>query len=371
MSSGTAPADAARAAAARRRRRWWPWLLALGAALVVLRLALPGLVRDAVNDRLASMGEYSGRVETVRLAIWRGAYRLEGLHIGKSSGAVPVPLLEVPGVDISVSWRDLLRGAVVAEVAFDAPTLHFVDGLGNDDSQAGTGVDWRQRLAGLVPIRIDEVRIRDGRVVFHNFHSDPPVSLEATRVQATVDNLTNVRDAQGERVAELAATALLFGSAALEADARFDPLGAPDSFDFRLRVMDIDLTRLNDLARAYAALDFESGSGEFVMELEADDRQLRGYAKPLLHDIGIFSWQGDVADGSRNPFRIAWEAVAEGVTRLFRNRPADQFGTRIEIRGELGDADLGTWGAIVGILRNAFVEALQPYFEDTWLPSRP
>lgn len=354
-----------------RSRALWLVLAVLLAALLVLRLLLPGMARDAVNARLASMGEYSGQVDRVGLALWRGAYTLEGLRIVKDGDGVPVPLLEAPEVDISVSWKDLFRGAVVAEVWFQSPVLHFVDGLSGSDSQAGTGVDWRARLAGLVPIRIDEVVVRDGRVVFHNFVSDPPVTLEATQVEASVDNLTNVRDGDGERVAELAATARLFGSADLEASASFDPIGSPDSFSFALRILDIDLTRINDLARAYAALDFESGNGEFVMELEARDRRLTGYAKPLLQNLQIFSWRSDVREGSGNPFRIAWEALAEGVTRIFRNAPADQFGTRIEIGGELGDAELGTWGAIVGILRNAFVEALQPYFEDTWLPRRP
>lgn len=227
------------------------------------------------------------------------------------------------------------------------------------------------RLEALVPIRIDGVVVRDGRVVFHSFVSEPPVTLEATQVEATVDNLTNVRDDDGERVARLAATARLFGSADLEASALFDPVGSPDSFSFAMRILGIDLTRVNDLARACAAIDFESGGGEFVMELEARDRRLAGYAKPLLRDLRIFSWQAGVREGSGNPFRIAWEALAEGVTRVFRNPPADQFGTRIGIGGERGDPELGTWGAIVGILRNAFVEALQPYFEGTWLPRRP
>ncbi|MBX3724521.1 MAG: DUF748 domain-containing protein [Xanthomonadales bacterium] len=354
-----------------RRRTVWMVVAVLLLAAVAIRLLLPGIVRDSLNARMASMGDYTGSVQDVSLAIWRGAYRLRDLRIEKATGDLAVPLLEAPRVGISISWNDLLRGAVVAEVLFDGPTVHFVDGVSTGDSQAGTGVDWRARLADLVPIRIDEVRIRDGRVVFHNFVSDPPVNLEATQVQARIDNLTNVRDADDRRAAELEAEARLFDSADLEASARFDPIGRPDDFQFALRILDIELTRLNDLAQAYAALDFESGNGEFVMELEARDRQLSGYAKPLLQNLQIFSWQSDVVEASKNPFRIAWEAVAEGVTRLFRNAPADQFATRIEIRGELGDAELGTWGAILGILRNAFVEALQPYFEGTRLGRRP
>ncbi len=339
-------------------------------ALLAIRLALPTLIERMVNRQLSGLEHYSGHVADVDVALWRGAYVLRDLRIEKRDSELSVPMLLAPRVDIALSWRNLFRGAVVARVAFDRPVLHFVDGRGTNDSQSGAGEDWRQRLEDLVPIRIDEVRVADGEVVFHNFVSDPPVDLRAKAVHADIRNLTNVRDEAGERVADLDATALLFDSAGLEAQARFDPFGRMDAFTLALRVLSIDVTRVNDLARAYANIDFESGNGEFVLELEAEDGQLSGYAKPLFQNLQIFSWRKDVEEAEKNPFRIAWEALAQGVATLFRNQPADQFATRIEISGRIDNPDLGVFGAVIEVLRNAFVRALEPYFEGTHLPLR-
>lgn len=336
-------------------------LIVIVLILVGVRLALPPVLKNVINDKLATMGAYHGRIADFDLSLWRGAYRLEGLRIQKEG--VPVPLLDAPGVDVLISWRALLHGAVVAEVDFQQPTVHFVDGSDEADSQTGAGVDWRERLDALVPISIDEIRIHGGTVVFHNFVSDPPVDLRATAVEARIDNLTNVRDEAGERVAGLSARGRMFGDASMELDARFDPFGQMDEFDMALRVLGIDLTQLNDLAQAYANLDIESGSGEIVLELEAVDGRLDGYAKPLFHDLKIFSWREDVGKG-KNPLRIAWEALAQGVVSIFKNHPADQFATRIPISGSIKDAQTGTWQAVIGVLRNAFVEALTPYFDD-------
>src|SRR5690606_40130375 len=90
----------------------------------------------------------------------------------------------------------------------------------------------------------------------------------------------------------------------------------------------IDLTRANDLLRAYAKLDVEQGSGDFVMELKARDGQLDGYAKPLFRNVEIFNSKSDVEQEGKNPLQIAWEALAGGIQNLFKNQHFDQFATR-------------------------------------------
>lgn len=351
-----------------RKRLALPLALGLFAVFLVgLRVALPGFVERQINARLVEMGEYSGHIDGVSISLWRGAYSLRHLVIEKRSGEVPVPFLEAPALEIALDWRNLFRGQVLANVSFESPVVHFVDGSGEDDSQAGGGVDWREQLEDLVPTHLDEVVIRDGTLVFHNFISEPPVDLQATRVDASIRNLTNVRDAEGRRVAELTATATLLDSGKLETEAHFDPFAGAEEFSFALRVLDIDLVQVNELARAYANLDFESGNGELVVELEATEGRLSGYAKPLFQQIQIFSWESDVVQSDKNLLEVAWEALAEVATTVLTNHPAEQFGTRIEISGEIDDAELSTFSAIAGIMRNAFVEALQPYFEGTRL----
>lgn len=347
---------------ARSRIVLWS-LLALIVVLVALRLALPTIVRHTLNQRMDRMGDYHGQVADVDLHLWRGAYSLDDLEISKVSGKVPVPLLQTQRMDIALSWHALFHGAVRASVDFRQPVLNFVDGSGQPDTQAGTGVDWRAQLQKLVPIRLDEVNVHDGTITFHNFVSNPRVDLKTTHVQAVITNLTNADRGKGRRVAQMHATAHILGEAPLETSARFDPLGQLDDFDYKLKIGHIELVKLNDLARAYAGLDFESGKGDFVMELEARDGQLKGYAKPLFHNMKIFSWKHDVQEGHKNPLRIAWEAAAEGITSIFKNHQRDQFATRVPISGRIDDKKLGTWHAIVNVLHNAFVKAYTPQLE--------
>ena len=136
-------------------KRRYSWLLGTIAALVLvliaMHIALPYLVRNYLNDKLADMGDYRGQVTDVDLAWWRGAYKINGLTIVKTSGKVPVPFLDAPLIDLSVSWHSLWSDrAVVAEVTFVRPELNFVDGGSRQASQSGAGTNWHEQLEKLL-----------------------------------------------------------------------------------------------------------------------------------------------------------------------------------------------------------------------------
>lgn len=341
------------------------WILLLVAlVLLVAHLALPTLVRNYLNDTLAEMGDYRGHVEDVDLAWWRGAYRINGLNIEKTSGKVPVPFLKAPLIDIAVSWRSLWEDqAIVAQVEFVSAELNFVDAPNTEQAQTGAGVDWRDTLDALLPITLNELRIVDSKVAFRNFSSDPPVNIYADQLNATVLNLTNTTDAQGRRVAQLEGTARLFDQAPLEAQASFDPFTDWEDFELRLRTTGIELTRLNDFSRAYGKFDFVGGTGDLVMEVEARKSQLSGYIKPLLHNVEVFDWKQDVEAEDKGFLRGLWEAIVGGSQTVLKNQRKDQFATRIELSGSIKDRDISPFQAFWAILRNAFVQAFTPRFE--------
>ncbi|WP_194792417.1 DUF748 domain-containing protein [Pseudomonas sp. UFMG81] len=349
-----------------KARYRWP-LVALASLLVLLvalHLALPWLVRDYLNQRLADMGDYRGQVSDVDLAWWRGAYQINGLKIVKVSGMVPVPLLDAPLIDLSVSWRSLWQDrAVVAEVTFVHPKLNFVDGGTQQTSQTGQGTDWRQQLEKLVPITLNEVRIEQGTLTFRNFTSKPPVDLKATQLDASIRNLTNVRDKKGRRDASFDASALLLGDARVESRATFDPFSDFDDFQFRLRATGIELRRLNDFASAYGKFDFNAGHGDMVIEAEAENGRLRGYIKPLLRDVDVFNWQQDVDDKDKGFFRSVWEALVGATETVLKNQPKNQFATRVELSGSVHKQDISAFEAFLQILRNGFIQAFNARYE--------
>lgn len=346
-----------------RYRRHVGSLLLIIALLAVLRLLLPYAVRHYLNTRMERMGDYHGQIADIDIHLWRGAYSVDGLQIVKVSGKVPVPLLDAPHTDIQLSWRALTHGLLRGKVAFYRPVLNFVDGNGEDDTQSGKGVDWRSKLKLLTPMRLDELGVTNGTITFHNFVSSPRVDLKMTDVNGIASNLTNVARHDGSRVANMHATAEILGHAPLETHAQFDPLRDHGDFKLALRVSHVDLTQANQLARAYAGLDLASGEGDFTMELEASKGELSGYAKPLFHHLQIFSWKQDVEQDHKNPLQLVWEAAAQAVTSIFKNHSKDQFATRIPISGRIDDKQLGTFNAVVNVLRNAFVKAYTPQLE--------
>ncbi|MFZ6046643.1 DUF748 domain-containing protein [Pseudomonas sp. CR3202] len=343
----------------------------LGAVLVLVlplaaaHLALPWLIRDYLNDGLADIGEYHGHVADVDLAWWLGACRVNGLSIVKVGGKVPVPFVDAPGIDLVVDWHALWYDhAVVARAIFEAPALNFVDGGADEDaSQTGAGTDWREQLDRLLPLTLNEVRVVNGRIAFHNFKSRPRVDIETTEVNANLYNLANLSDSSGERVARLEGKGLALGETPLEVEATFDPFRDFEDFALRLRVRAIDLPKLNDFSRAYGRFDFKAGKGDLVVEARADDGQLSGYVKPLLRNVDVFDWQQDVENNDKGFLRSLWEALVGGGQSLLKNQQRDQFATRVELRGSIHSRDISAFQALLAILRNAFIEAFTNRFE--------
>ena len=334
--------------------------------LIVARLVLASVVLRYLNQRFAAMGDYQGHIADIDIHLWRGAYTLEGLTVQKVVNKAPVPLLNAPRTEIAISWTALRRGHVRARLDFFGAELNFVDSRGRGPSQNGKGVDWRDELSHLTPVRIDQLTVHQGTITFRNFVSDPPVDLRATEVEATVTNLSN---ANGGSVATADIKSNILGQAPMVLHAEFNPLEAEGDFNFNVKVTQIDLTRANDFSRAYAGVDFSGGRGDFVMQLTARDKELRGYAKPIFHDLKVFSWKKDVEQEHKNPLQVAWSATVQGVTWLLKNHDKDQFATVVPIAGRIDQRTVSRSQAILNVLKNAFVQAYAPDFEH--LPSSP
>lgn len=351
----------------RSRKRFLALLVLAGIVLTLIaaRALLPTWVESVINQELADMGNYRGQLQSVELNLWRGAYRIHHLEIRKREevGADFVPFLTTPVIDLSISWRDLLKPALVGRIEFYSPELNFVDSEQESDDQTGEGVNWRQTLQRLLPIKLNEVVVHNGKIHFRNFQTEPNVDIYVDELEAVATNLTNADREEGAQVAEIDAEGKLLGEVPVEASMDFDPLGEMNNFEFNFRAQDIALPDLNPLLKAYAKIDAESGRVDFVMQLKAEQAVIDGYAKVLVQNFSFVSWEQDVEENQDNPFVLAWEGITEAVSKIFSNQSKDQFAIRVPIEGNLEEPEGSTLPAIGSIVYNAFVEALSAHFE--------
>jgi hypothetical protein len=344
---------------ARRWRRAFVILLVLAALLAAARIALQPALLWYVNRTINQSPLYDGAIGDIDISLWRGAYAITDVRINKVTGNVPVPLFAAERVDLAVQWDALLEGKVVGRIEMLRPELNFVDAEDESEDQTGVGGGpWLQIIQDLFPFQINAAVIRDGSVHFRAIDTDPPVNVYLSEVEATIENLSNVHDEVTPLIATVEATALAMDQARLEFEMRLDPSSYRPTFQVAMRLIGLDVTKINDLAAAYGGVDFEHGWFDLVVELDAKEGYVEGYVKPLFRNLKVFSLTRDARQG--DGLRLFWEALVGGVSELLENQPRDQFATVIPLRGDLTGPDTNVLDVLFAVLRNAFVRAYLP-----------
>jgi hypothetical protein len=359
------PAGKSNSLTGRRHRGWRRFgivVLVIAVLLIIGRAFLPGLIRDYVNRTLDRNLLYEGRVAEVEVHLWRGAYSIRDIQINKRTGQVPVPFFAAKRLDFAIQWDALLHRHLVGRFVMDRPELNFVSNPNEDESQTGAGGPWLQMIRDLFPFKINSALIKNGSVHFRTYKSQKPVDVYLSQVNGSIDDLSNIRDQLTPLVTTVHVTAMAMDQAKLELKMTLDPFSYRPTFHLALRLLGLDVTKLNDLALVYGKFDFKRGWFDLVVEADSKEGQLTGYVKPLFRDLKIFDLAADLSED--NVLQFFWQALVGGVTTLFKNFSRDQFGTLIPFSADVSETtSVDILTTIGNILRNAFVRAYLPYLE--------
>jgi hypothetical protein len=270
-----------------------------------------------------------------------------------------VPLLTATQLDFSIQRNALLHGRVVGQFVMLQPELNFVASSNENESQTGSGGPWLEMIGDLFPFTINSAVIRDGSVHFRAYQSQKPVDVYLSHLNGSIDNLSNIRDETNPLVTTVQATATAMDQAKLEYKMTLDPFSYRPTFHLAVRLLGLDVTKLNDLALAYGKFDFKRGWFDLILEADSKEGQLTGYVKPLFRNLRVFSLRQDIKEDS--VLQFFWQALVGATTTVFKNFPRDQFGTLIPFTGDATGSTTPDILATVGnILRNAFVRAYLP-----------
>ncbi len=352
--------------AERKRHRWWRGvgitLFVLVAILAIARALLPSQLRKYVNRTLDRNIAYEGRIGQIEIHLLRGAYSIHDVQVSQRTGNVPVPLLAAKQVDFAVQWKALLHGKIVGQFSMQEPELNFVAASDKNEAQTGSGGPWLQMIRDLFPFTINSAVVREGSVHFRAFQSQKPVDIYLSHLNATVDDLSNVQDQSNPLVATVQANAVAMDQAKLDLKMTLDPFSYRPTFHMAMRLLGLDVTKLNDFALAFGKFDFKRGWFDLVIEADSKEGQINGYVKPLFRNLKIFSIGQDVSED--NVLQFFWQALLGGVTTVLKNFHRDQFGTLIPFNADAtGTTTTDILATVSNILRNAFVRAYLPRLE--------
>jgi hypothetical protein len=273
-------------------------------------------------------------------------------------------------------WVDkgVLSAAGQVEYGQDTKTVLLsraaVDGIQIDyvhtAPTAGAERETRQKAAAAASqasnapdllVRVNELRLTESTVGFVNKATTPSYRVFLADTDGTLTNLSN-QQMEGAAVAKLKGAFMGSGTATAEATFKADKSGP--SFDIDVRVEEVDVTKLNDLFRAYGRFDASAGRFYLYSELDAKEGVVTGYVKPLFKDLKIYDKQ---QDRSKPLARKMYERVVSGVAKLLKNRAREEVATKAEVLGRIDNPKVGTVAALIRLVQNAFFKAILPGFD--------
>jgi hypothetical protein len=333
------------------------WIGAILIVLIAIRAAMPPVIQHFVNRKLDQIPEYSGRIGDVDLSLFRGAYQIEDIALEKTEGESSTPFFSADLVDLSVEWGALMRRSFVGEVEIYNPRLNFVVAASKKKSQTGIDSSWEDRGKELFPLEINRFTIHDGAIHFRDLTRTPKVDIHIDRIEALAKGLTTHPRPDEALPATFHATGRAMDHAKLRVDIKLNPTAKEPTFDMDSELSGLNLVALNDFLKAYAKVDAEGGTFSLYTEMAASKGRFKGYVKPLMKDMKIFS-PGKKDEGGF--LESTWEAMVAGVTNIFENKEKDQVATQVPLSGRFSNPEAGIWPSVGQLLRNAFISALRP-----------
>jgi hypothetical protein len=138
------------------------------------------------------------------------------------------PVFRAPRLDASVQWKALLRGRLVANFALAQPAVYVNLQQLRAEAKDPTRVKehgWQEAFEAIYPLKINEVRVTDGRVTYVD--EGPFAPLEVSRITLIAENIRNIRSKDRTYPSDLHLDAVVFENGRVTLDGHADLLAVP------------------------------------------------------------------------------------------------------------------------------------------------
>lgn len=206
-------------------------------------------------------------------------------------------------------------------------------------------------------LKIQDLRIANSQFTYSNDDSDHMYALYMSAVNAHLSNLSN-HSTEGASAIDLKGK--FMGSGETKLTGSFRPQKESPDFNVNMSVENTSLPSLNDLLRAYGRFDVQAGEVSVYSQTAVAHGEIKGYVKTLFSNVVVY----DRSKDAKKPIlHQAYELVIGGAAKLLKNGSSQKVATQVSLNGKLDKPNTSTWEALAELLRNAFINAIEPGFD--------
>ncbi|HQW24655.1 MAG TPA: hypothetical protein PLV75_01770, partial [Saprospiraceae bacterium] len=164
--------------------------------LIILRIALPYIVLNFINNQLSNINGYYGHVDDLDISLYRGAYIVKDIYIDivDTTTQKQLPFFSADNIDISIEWKSLLKGQIVSELVCHTALLRFTNNASEPEQLERDSNDFRLMLRTFTPLKVNRFEVFNGKIQYLDPAASPPVDIFLDNTHILASNLSNVED---------------------------------------------------------------------------------------------------------------------------------------------------------------------------------
>ncbi|MBI2527938.1 MAG: DUF748 domain-containing protein [Candidatus Rokubacteria bacterium] len=209
------------------------WVGGIGGALVLLAYTVAYLtdeplrrhVEREVNGRLTG---YTVRIPRLSLHPLSASFDLQDATIVQDANPDP-PIARIHRLNMSLDWRALFDGRVVADITFDRPTLYLDLAHVKTEAEGTVALKdrgWQGALEAVaLDLKINQLRVVNGDVTYVD--KGPFQPLRLSQLNGSAQNIRNIRSKERVYPSEVSLEGTVFDTGRLAVNGHADFLAEP------------------------------------------------------------------------------------------------------------------------------------------------
>lgn len=386
------------------------------ALVIIMRLILDPIATHQTRKALDQLDGFKGDFERVHVTIFGPGYDIMRLKLvrlpvhkkgepgTKEGSGDPVgekdrhlkqePVVYVERAHVGIDWRELLHLRLAANLRLEEPKITIVAPAANKAGPTAPETpktpDLSEQLQKVTGLRVDRIEVLGGELLFRqpladggdtqgehgeqrekqgqdrsqDRLQDGSSELWVHRLELVAQNLTTRRSLTKGRPATMSAHGTLGRSGDLTMFVSADPLASPLSFAGQASVTGFRAAELYDFVAPKTKMQIPQGTIDVFAEFVSKKGIVTGGIKPVLKNLEIRPTESGLWDRLK-----AWLADTSVEVASDRISGRNAVATTIPIKGRLVSPDIQLWPAVLGVIRNAFVEGLASGFSNVPPPT--